>query len=208
MSDLATTLEALRDPDPVEAVLVVVGYLFVNLILPATPLNLLCGYLGGFGTGFLLAAPSRVAAATLAFALSRTVLRDRFLRMIAERPRLRAVEGAVGTSGLKIVTLIRLSPILPSSVTSYILGATSLRARDFIVGTAIGTLPSTILHVSIGAGLASTRDALDREGMSMPEKVLLGAGLLATVTVVTFIARRARTELDRLTAEADIEPGK
>ena len=202
MSDIVAALEALRDPGPSAAALIVGGYLVTNLALPATPLNLLCGYLAGFWTGFALAAPARVAGASLAFFLSRTVLRERFLRKIAERPRLRALEAALGSSGLRVVTLIRLSPVLPSSVTSYLLGATSLRTRDFVLGTAIGTLPSTLLHVSLGAGLASTRDALERDGTSGGEKVLMGTGLVATAVAVGWIARRARQELRKLTEEA------
>lgn len=199
MSDLLTALESLRGPDAADVALILGAYLVANLLLvPATPLNMICGYLGGFGAGLGIAAPTRIVAAAAAFILSRTVLRARFERIVATRPRMRALDGALGRTGLRAVTLLRLSPLLPSSLSSYALGATSVRGRDFVCGTAIGTLPSTLLHVSIGAGLASMRDAFERDGVTTAEQILLWSGVVATALVLWLLARRARAELTRL----------
>lgn len=207
MSDVIAAIETLRAPGVGEAAIVAGAYLLLNvLFVPATPLNLVCGYLGGLGVGLALAAPARVAAAAISFALARTVLRRRFDDMAAGRPRLRALDGALAASGTRVVALLRLSPLLPSSVSSFALGVSSVRARDFVLGTAIGTLPSSILHVSIGAGLASARDAIERGDMTTAELALLWTGVAATAVAVVLLARRARTELSGIPGE-DREPG-
>lgn len=52
-----------------------------------------------------------------------------------------AFNQAINTNGLSFVLLIRLSPILPASVVSYILGVTSLKYKHFAIGS-ISALPS------------------------------------------------------------------
>ena len=51
--------------------------------------------------------------------------------------------------GLKIVFLIRLSPLFPFNVTNYAVGLTSIRLRDYVFAC-IGMLPGTLLWVYYG----------------------------------------------------------
>lgn len=54
------------------------------------------------------------------------------------------------SSTLKIV-LLRLSPVIPFSVSNYLCGLTSVAFLPFLLGTAIGTMPWALLYVSLGA---------------------------------------------------------
>ena len=72
--------------------------------------------------------------ATASFLLARFVFRDMAAGLIKKHPTMLAVDRAVGNSGLRIVLLMRLSPIVPFNVMNYMSGTTSLEVRDFVLG--------------------------------------------------------------------------
>jgi uncharacterized membrane protein YdjX (TVP38/TMEM64 family) len=72
--------------------------------------------------------------ATASFLLARFVFRDMAAEMIKKYPTMTAVDRAVGSRGLRIVLLMRLSPIVPFNVMNYVSGATALELRDFVLG--------------------------------------------------------------------------
>ena len=53
--------------------------------------------------------------------------------------------------GLLAVIGIRLVPLLPFGTVNYASGLTAVRARDYVLGTAIGILPGATALVTIGA---------------------------------------------------------
>jgi uncharacterized membrane protein YdjX (TVP38/TMEM64 family) len=71
---------------------------------------------------------------TASFLLARFVFRDMAADLIGKHPTMLAVDRAVGNRGLRIVLLMRLSPIVPFNVMNYMSGATSLDVRDFVLG--------------------------------------------------------------------------
>ncbi len=72
--------------------------------------------------------------ATASFVLARFVFRDMAADMIQKYPNMIAVDRAVRHRGLRIVVLMRLSPIVPFNVMNYVSGATALELRDFVLG--------------------------------------------------------------------------
>jgi uncharacterized membrane protein YdjX (TVP38/TMEM64 family) len=91
------------------------------------------------------------------------------------------------------VALLRLSPIVPFSVSNYVYGVTPVRAGSYLAASALGMLPGTFLYVYLGhlGGAA----AAGEEGAGVWRWVLLVAGLLATAVATIFIAKRARAAL-------------
>ena len=100
-----------------------------------------------------------VAAATLAFVLGRTVARGWIARRIAGSPRFAAVDEAIGENGFRIVLLLRLSPLFPFNLLNYALGLTRLSLRDYVVASALGMLPGTILYVYLGSLVTSASES-------------------------------------------------
>jgi uncharacterized membrane protein YdjX (TVP38/TMEM64 family) len=119
-------------------------------------------------------------------------------RWLARDPRAAAVAEAVAGQGLKIVLLLRLSPVVPFNVLNYALGASGIRYRDYVIGS-LGMLPGTILYTyygkvlgdvtAIAAGTAPPRGA--------EYYVLLATGLVATIAATVLITRAAKTALAR-----------
>ncbi|MCA9319651.1 MAG: TVP38/TMEM64 family protein [Planctomycetes bacterium] len=168
------------------------------LLVPAAALTLAAGYTRGFGETLVIATAGRVVGGLLAFKLSRLFVRQRLSAWLARRPGAEAWDRALRTGGMRAVVLLRLSPLVPSAVCNYSLGASRVRTRDFVAGTAVGTLPSTLLYAWLGAGLAGLGSRNAPAERSPWEHLLFFGGLMATVAVVLRLKALARRELERI----------
>ena len=154
----------------------------VSGILPASLLGVGAGAIYGLVPGFLLAAVSTLAGALLSFFLSRSLLRATVERLAARRPRLRNLDARIARDGWKLVSLLRVSPIMPFSATSVLLGLSAVGLRDYAIGT-LASLPALCGYVFIGT-LTDTSLSAWATGASTVRLVLLGAGGLATLLLV------------------------
>jgi uncharacterized membrane protein YdjX (TVP38/TMEM64 family) len=167
------------------------------VLLPGSVLTIGGGFAYGPLWGLVLVSPVSVLAATTTFLLARTVARDWVARRLGRDPRVAAIDAAVGHSGLKIVLLLRLSPLFPFSILNYTLGLTRVRLRDFVLGSWIGMLPGTVLYVYLGSLItrASELASGTRPSSGVAGHALLAFGLVATVAVALLITRIARKAL-------------
>lgn len=62
-------------------------------------------------------------------------------KLLAGQRKFRAVDAAIGRDGLKVVFLLRLSPLFPFSLGNYALGLSSVRLLDYVGATLVGILP-------------------------------------------------------------------
>jgi uncharacterized membrane protein YdjX (TVP38/TMEM64 family) len=120
------------------------------LAVPATPLALSAGYLFGLEEGVLVVLTAATVAAVAGFGIGRTLLRSWVEDLLAGNPQLQKLDKAVGKSGFKILVLLRLSPIIPFSISNYIYGASSINFTAYFWGTLLGFIPGTIGFVYSG----------------------------------------------------------
>lgn len=179
----------------------VLGYALATVaFVPGTVLSVAAGALFGLVEGSAVVFAGATLGANLAFLLARTVARDLVAERVGRSPRFEAVDRAVGEQGLRIVLLLRLSPVFPFNLLNYALGLTRVRFVDNLVGC-LGMLPATVLYVYLGT-LAGEAAAVVARGGPPPERgvgyyavLLLGLAATAAVTVVvTRLARRALAE--------------
>ena len=165
------------------------------VLLPATPFTVGAGLIYGLW-GFPVALLSATLGASLAFLVSRHLVRGRVARLIASRPSLRAIDRAVGEEGWRVVALLRLSPV-PFNLQNYACGASSVGFWPYVAATSLGITPGCLLYVYLGvAGRAAS-------GRAGPVRwALLGLGLAATVAVTLLVGRRARAALARKGVDA------
>ena len=191
--DLLREVRAFGDWAPVAYIgLFVVA---VILMVPAWLLTVVGGALFGLWPGIPIALIAATSGALAAFVLARLAGRAALATRFARSPRFEALDRAVAANGLKIVFLLRMSPVVPYNVLNYALGLTRVRFRDVLLGS-IGMLPATSVYVYCGM-LAG--DAVALSGAAAPPRgpgyfAVLAAGLAATVAatvVVTRVARRA-----------------
>lgn len=176
----------------------------VGLALVGIPLGIptlwfaaLIGYLYGLPVALGLALAAVLAGATVAFAIARWLLRDEVVELMAGRPRWRAVVQAVGDEGVRLVVLLRLAG--PHNLLNLVLATSTLRARDFVLGTLVGSIPSVSLATAGGA-LAPDAGSLwqARERLGWAWVVFVGLGIAALAAAVWITVRATRRALARL----------
>jgi uncharacterized membrane protein YdjX (TVP38/TMEM64 family) len=185
------------DLGPLGPLVFVAGYAAaVVAFVPASILTLAAGAVFGIGAGVVYVFVAALLGSSLAFLVARHVARAAIEQRLAGSARFAAIDRAVGSNGLQIVFLLRLTPLVPFTLLNYALGLTRVRLRDYVAG-GVGMLPGTLLYVYYGkvagdvAALAGGA-AIERG----PEQwALLGVGLLATVAVTAIVTRLARRAL-------------
>eukprot|EP00899_Mesostigma_viride_P013199 jgi/Mesvir1/21880/Mv01949-RA.1 len=108
------------------------------LCIPAAPLTASAGYIFGFLPGFLIISTASTFAAAIAFLLARSVLRPWVEHRVAEFPLFRVIDKIIGREGLKVVFLLRLSPLMPFAISNYLYGLTAVKLWEYVVGTWLG----------------------------------------------------------------------
>ncbi len=165
--------------------------LFIVVVGPSSALALTAGLAYG-AFGFPLVVFSATLGCTVAFLIGRYLARHRVVSHFEHSLRFRALNHAVSMEGWRVVGLMRLSPMLPYGVQSYLLAVTRIRLLPFVLATAVGIMPASALVVYIGSLGRKTNQA------GLLSWLLLVVGLCATVLVVWLIARRARAVLDAI----------
>ena len=164
------------------------------VMAPAAPFTIGAGLIYGFW-GFPLALLSATVGASLAFLVSRHLVRDRVLGVIANRPSLQAVDRAVADEGWRVVGLLRLSPLVPFNLQNYALGATSIGFWPYVAATGAGIAPGCLLYVYLGViGKSSGGGPLTWAFVAL--------GLAATVAVAILVGRKAQAVLARKGVDA------
>ncbi|MEU3644950.1 TVP38/TMEM64 family protein [Lentzea sp. NPDC034063] len=122
------------------------------VFFPKPVLATAAGLLFGVGWGSALAIAGFTAGAMIAFTIARGLGRDTVKGWLGER--LAVLEQVFARRGVEATLVIRLLPILPFALANYGAGVTSVRGRDFALGTALGLVPSTVLAAVLGDALS------------------------------------------------------
>ncbi len=178
------TIEAWRAAQPLQAALMFFAtYVAVTgLSLPgATVMTLVAGAVFGLFWGLLLVSFASSLGATLAFLVSRFLLRDWVQQRFGDR--LRAINAGVEKEGGLYLFTLRLVPVFPFFVINLLMALTPIRTRTFYWVSQIGMLAGTLVYVNAGTQLARI-DSL--AGILSP--ALLGSFVL--LGVFPLLARR------------------
>jgi uncharacterized membrane protein YdjX (TVP38/TMEM64 family) len=178
----------------------VVMFIFVFGALVAVPrplLSIICGLIFGWW-GLPLAVVSAALGAALVFAVGRHLLRPRVSARLARNRLAHAALQAVDLEGFRAVVLLRMSPLLPSSVQSYMFSVTSLTFTQYFVGTVLGTFPAIAIQVWTGT---LGRAALAGE-VAPGTMALWSIGVVALVAATFLIGVRIRRLLAADAGEA------
>ncbi|ANQ09089.1 Uncharacterized protein PCOAH_00032360 [Plasmodium coatneyi] len=137
-----------------------------------------------------------VLGMSLCFFISRYLMHEFIYKKLMVYPIYLAFNQAINSNGLSFVLLIRLSPILPASVVSYILGVTSVKYRDFALGS-ISALPSISIFVYIGVLLQdiSNIDEMDNQWTNL---IILFIGFILGVVAIAYISVVTKRRLNNL----------
>ena len=185
-------------------VVFIAGYVAACVaFVPGALLTIAAGVIFGLLRGVACVFAGAVLGSTAAFLVSRHLARRVIEKRVTGDARFASIDRAIARDGLKIVFLLRLSPVFPFNLLNYALGLTRVSLRDYLLAS-VGMFPGTVLYVYYGTALGSVAQLA--AGAPAPggtgRIVLLAVGLLATIAVTIVVTRIARAALARSTGAA------
>jgi uncharacterized membrane protein YdjX (TVP38/TMEM64 family) len=159
LESLKANRQALLNFYATHSLAMVVGFIAVYIIqtalsLPgATILSLAAGAIFGSIMGTVYAVTAASIGATLAFLVTRYLLRDFVLARFGSR--LEGMNRELEQRGFNYLLFLRLVPVFPFFLINLAAGLTRLPLRTFILGTLIGIIPGGFVFVNAGASLAT-----------------------------------------------------
>lgn len=132
-----------------------VFYILVTaLSLPgAVIMSLAGGAIFGALAGTVIVSFASTIGATLAFLVSRYILRDTIQNRFGDK--LQAVNEGVRKEGVFYLFTLRLIPLFPFFMINLVMGLTPIRTVQFFVVSQIGMLPGTFVYLNAGSQLAA-----------------------------------------------------
>lgn len=169
----------------------------VVALVPGAILTLAGGAIFGLFWGTVYVFIAAVIGSSGAFLVARYLARGAVESRLGRSERFATLDRSIGEQGLKIVFLLRLSPVFPFSFMNYAIGITRISFRDYLLAS-VGMLPGTVLYVYYGKLVG---DVAALAGGAAPERdagyyAILAIGLAATVAVTALVTRIARRALE------------
>lgn len=192
---------------PWAMVVFAIVYVIDALILgPAWLFALAAGLAFGLVKGGLLVWASATIAAALGFLVARYFARHRIERLALKNEKYEAVDRAIKRHGWKVVLLLRISPLLPYTISNYIYGLTAVDFVHYLIASAVGLIPMVAVYVSIGAaGREAVLAAAGGGHHSTTEIIVLVIGIIFTIAAAVLIARAAKRELAEMRLAKELE---
>ncbi|WP_116644159.1 dihydrolipoyl dehydrogenase [Salinivibrio sp. HTSP] len=170
-----------------------IGYVVMTaLSLPgAAVASLLGAALFGFWWALVLVSFASSIGATLAFLVSRFMLRDWVQAKFSNK--LDTINRGIEKDGSLYLLTLRLIPIFPFFLINLVMGLTSFKTRTFYWVSQVGMLPGTAVYVNAGTQLAQIDSLGDVVSPSvLGSLALLGVFPLLAKWVLAWITRRKR----------------
>jgi len=195
---LQNTLQWINSLGALGGIVFIGIYIMATLaFLPAAILTLGAGVIFGVIWGSLYVFIGATLGAVAAFLVGRYLARGWVKEKISSYKKFANIDQAVSKEGLKIVFLIRLSPLFPFNLLNYALGVTSVSLKDYFLGS-IGMIPGTIMYVYLGylAGdLALIGNKNQPDNMIFHWLIQI-IGLIATIVVTVYVTKIAKKALE------------
>lgn len=185
-------------------------------------LTLAAGALYGPLQGTVLASVASTAGATASFLIARYLARpwvtEKFLTTAADadskdtdtitppakpasntKPPLKSpaaifqrIDKGVAKQGARLVLLLRLSPLIPFSLSNYLYGLTAVPLPSYVGASWLGMLPGTFAYVYLGSAARAAVEAAAAGGGEgggvSPQMVLFVVGAAATLGATKILA--------------------
>jgi len=207
--------------NPIEGVFAFAAVYMVTTVMfiPGSLLTLGAGFVFGravgLGLGVLLGSISVLlgasAGAILSFLLGRYVLYEQAQRLLSRYKIMKSIDTAIESEGLKVMFLLRLSPVIPFSVLNYLLGLTKAMFRNYAIAM-FGIIPGTVAFVFIGtsaSGLLGDDDDMEDNDMEgdqsagLVQLLVFIIGGFFTIVAIVVLTWYAKRYLNKILAEAN-----
>lgn len=176
-------------------------------ILPTYAQAILGGWIFGAWLGTPFALLGFTGGAIIGWVLCRLISKDAVEHWMDRKPKWSAVRHAFVDDGfwrtLGIVTLIRLPPNSPFSLTNLAMSAGGVRAAPYILGTIIGMAPRTAIACAFAAAAAAD-GSKDIQGFLKDKTAIFIVGIVCLIIVFSILAKVANKALAKVLPETPL----
>ncbi|MCE6999026.1 TVP38/TMEM64 family protein [Saccharothrix sp. S26] len=149
-------------------------------LVPKPLLSVAGGVVFGPVLGTCVVVAGVTIGAVASFAVTRRLGRD-VVRPRSATGRVARVDRMLERRGFPAVVALRLLPVVPFGLVNYVAGLSGLRVGAFVLGTAVGVLPATVVYTVTGSSLTT---------MTVAQWLLAGAAVGVPALVGFLLARR------------------
>ncbi len=180
-------------------------------LLPTYAQAFLGGWVFGLGLGLPAALFGFTLAAAVGYGVAKWISGERVRGMIAKHAQAQAIRDDLVGSGfgrtLLVVSLLRVPPTSPFSLTNLAMAATGVSLWPYLLGTTLGMAPRTVVYVAMGAaGSGSGADDLGELLSDGQGKWMAIVGVVLMLVVFQVLQRMAAKALERVRVELPREP--
>lgn len=157
----------------------------------ASILTIFGGFLFGLWLGTAAVVIGATVGATIIFFVTRTAFGD-VLRSKASGF-VRKLEEGFRKDAFSYLFTLRLIPAVPFWVLNIVPGVLGVKARDYVLATALGIIPATFVYVSIGNGIDAVFDSgetVTLSGVLLKPEIILPIVGLAVLALLPVAYRR------------------
>jgi len=181
---------------PMAPLLVLAGYVLGGLlVVPVTALIAATGVVFGPLLGTVYALSGALLSAAVTYFIGRRIGRHAVRRLAGSR--LNRITRRLARKGAMAIAIVRLLPIAPFTVVNAVAGASHIRPREFLLGTAIGMLPGILaIVVFVDRVTAAVTDP-------RPWNFLMLIGFAIVVVAAAIFVHRRLVRADRPAAATE-----
>jgi uncharacterized membrane protein YdjX (TVP38/TMEM64 family) len=163
-------------------------YILIGLLLlpGATFLSFAAGFIFGPGLGLLIVSIGSTLGATLAFLVSRYLLRGWVTKKFSKS--LQGIDENISGNPLSCILFFRLIPLFPFFAVNIAMALSHMPLKYFFFGTLLGKLPATYIYASAGSNLATIHTLSE----IMSVKVLGSLSLLGLLALIPVVYKRMK----------------
>jgi uncharacterized membrane protein YdjX (TVP38/TMEM64 family) len=159
----------------------------VMLALPGSSLTLAGGAVFGFGVGSLLNWLGATLGAAGAYFLASALGRDAVRSFLGRRAG--SLDRFVADHGFLAMLRLRLIPLVPFNALNFGAGFAGVAARDYLLATALGIIPGTLVYTYFADALLSGVEGASRAAWL---RVAVAGALLVILSFVPTLVTSAR----------------
>ena len=198
-----------ENPGPGVFAFILVYFGATVLLIPGSILTLGAGFVFanafGLGLGLLLGTLAVFVGASsgamVSFLLARYLFRDCMGWLTKKYVVFAALDSALADKGYRIMTLLRLSPIIPFNALNYVAGVTAISFMQYTLAL-FAILPGSILYVFLGASAGSLTDSATSGNDDLTVTyITVAVGVVFGVSAVAMTSYYAKQELNKLTRQ-------
>jgi len=191
-------------------------YIFVYIVVtvlfvPGSIFSVGCGFVYsktydvvvGVFLGSLIVFIGASLGSIAAFLIGRYLFESLVKSWVEKYEKFAAIQRVTQSKGLRLMFLLRLSPIIPFNLLNYAMGLTTVTLRDYIIAC-IGMIPGTIAFVFLGTTITSISEASE-QGIGSNVGILVFAivGTILAFIGVVWVSAIARREIKALTENSE-----